>query len=164
MYLLSLLLPLALAAPVRSLPVSNPMQQIVTLPTSYTGPSISPEPEQDRIGVKFITESVRDDLTEVVEVLAYFPVGKRVYVHENDVLPCHPNKMQIVSVPFGSIAQRHVCVVHPVASVKEEADDVRVSRSASVVVTDADGEVDMFGGDKARTFGGGDMVGSFECF
>lgn len=80
MRFLAILFPLAaLAAPVRSLPISAPTQQVATLQNTYMGPSVSPEGEQDSIGMRIMAESTHDGYTEVVEVLAYFPVGERVY-------------------------------------------------------------------------------------
>ncbi|TKX24466.1 hypothetical protein C1H76_3073 [Elsinoe australis] len=160
-----MLFPLAaLAAPVRSLPISAPTQQVATLQNTYMGPSVSPEGEQDSIGMRIMAESTHDGYTEVVEVLAYFPVGERVYFHETPYLPCTPNKLEIISVPLSGITQKHVCVVHPVFNVAENRDSLIVSRPAAVILTDTDGEVDMFAGRAGQTFGQGQMVESIECF
>ncbi|KAF4556121.1 Hypothetical protein D9617_1g079960 [Elsinoe fawcettii] len=160
------LLPVAvLAAPVRSMPIATqPLQQVATLQTQYMGPSISPAPEQDRIGIRLTSENVHEDFTEVVEVMAYLPIGEKIFVFDNPVLPCRPQKMEIVSVPLSSVMQRHVCVVHPEVMVEEGIEEVKVSRSPSVIVTDTDGVVDLYSGQEKRTLGPGEMVASFECF
>ncbi|KAG8629894.1 hypothetical protein KVT40_001513 [Elsinoe batatas] len=168
MLLTALLLPVAvLAVPVRSIPVSisaQPLQQVATLQTQYTGPSISPAPDQDRIGLRMTSEMVHEDYVEVVEVMAFLPVGEKVFVYDNPVLPCNPQKVEIVSIPLNSVMQKHVCVISPEVTVEEGVNDVKVSRAASVIVTDTDGVVDLYSGQERRTLAPGEMVASFQCF